>query len=66
MEKRRMGDIVNLNKARKARAKAQAKAGAAANRSLFGIGKADNARAKAEREKAARKLDQARREPPTS
>ena len=61
-----MGDIVNLNKARKARAKAEGKAGATANRSLFGISKADRDRAKAEREHAARKLDQTRREPPTS
>lgn len=61
-----MGDIVNLNKARKARAKAQAKAGAAANRSLFGVRKSEKDRARAERENAAAKLDQSKLEPPTS
>ena len=61
-----MGDIVNLNKARKARAKAQAKTDAAANRSLFGVRKADRDRARTEREKAAAKLDQSKLEPPTS
>ena len=61
-----MGDIVNLNKARKARARAQAKAGAAANRSLFGVKKADKDGAKVERERASRKLDQSKLDPPTS
>lgn len=61
-----MGDIVNLNKARKARAKAEAKAGAAANRALFGVAKVEKDRAKSEREKAALKLDQNKLEPPTS
>jgi hypothetical protein len=61
-----MGDIVNLNKARKARAKAAAKAEATANRSLFGIRKSEKDRARTERENAARQLDQSRREPPTS
>jgi hypothetical protein len=61
-----MGDIVNLNKARKARAKAEARAGAAANRSLFGLRKSEKDRAKGDREKAALKLDQSKLEPPTS
>jgi hypothetical protein len=61
-----MGDIVNLNKARKARAKAAARSEAAANRSLFGLRKSEKDRARAEREEAARKLDQTRRDPPTS
>lgn len=61
-----MGDIVNLNKARKARAKTQAKAVASANRGLFGLPKAVKDKSRAEREKADRKLDQTRREPPTS
>jgi hypothetical protein len=61
-----MGDIVNLNKARKARARAEAKTAAAVNRPLFGVRKADRDRAKAEREIAARKLDQNKLEPPTS
>ena len=61
-----MGEIVNLNKVRKARAKAEKKAGATANRGLFGLPKALKDRARTEREKADRKLDQTRREPPTS
>ena len=61
-----MGDIVNLNKVRKERAKAEKKAGATANRGLFGVPKAHRDMAKAEREKSLRKLDQSKLEPPTS
>ena len=61
-----MGEIVNLNKVRKARAKAEKKAGATANRGLFGVPKVQKDRAKTEREKAALKLDQSKLDPPSS
>ena len=61
-----MGEIVNLNKVRKARAKTDAKATAANNRGLNGVTKAQKDLAAKIREKVARKLDQTRREPPTS
>ena len=61
-----MGDIVNLNKARKIKAKDQARATAKANRALHGVTKPEKDRARAERENAAAQLDQTRREPPTS
>lgn len=46
-----MADVINLNKARKAREKQQAKAKAAENRTRFGQGKSnrDTARKEAER-----------------
>jgi hypothetical protein len=52
-----MSEIINLNKARKARAKAAGKAQAARNRVAFGRPKAETALEKARREKAARALD---------
>lgn len=57
-----MSEIVNLNKARKAKAKAAAKAGAAENRVKFGRTKAEKATATSEVAKLQRRLDQARRE----
>lgn len=57
-----MGDIVNLNRARKGRAKAAAKATAAANRATHGRTKAERTRTSTERERAARLLDGAKRE----
>lgn len=57
-----MADPINLNKARKARAKADAKAKAGQNRALFGVRKADKGASKLEAERARRALDQARRE----
>jgi hypothetical protein len=56
-----MADTVNLNTFRKARAKAADKSQAEANRVLHGLPKAERQRAKAERERAARLLDQSRR-----
>ena len=53
---------INLNKARKARAAAEAKAKAAANRVQFGRTRAEKDLAKAQAEKLARALDQSRRE----
>ncbi len=48
---------INLNQARKARAKAQAKTTAAENRVRFGRPKAETSLADARRDKAARDLD---------
>ncbi|WGM30979.1 DUF4169 family protein [Brevundimonas sp. NIBR11] len=57
-----MGDIINLNRARKARDKAAAKESAAANRVAHGLTKAQRDTAKAERERASRLLDQTKLE----
>jgi len=57
-----MVEPINLNKARKARAKAQAKAKGAENRTIFGLGKSVKAVSKLEAERARRALDQAKRE----
>ena len=57
-----MANIVNLNQARRARAKTSAQAQAAENRVKFGRTKAEKALAKAEAEMAARAHDQTRRE----
>jgi hypothetical protein len=58
-----MAELVNLNKARKAKAKASKTAEAAANRVKFGRTKAEKLAANAEAERAARKLDETKREP---
>lgn len=52
-----MGDIVNLNRFRKDRAKADAKATAQANRAAHGRTKAQKSQVEAERARAARLLD---------
>ena len=57
-----MAKIVNLNQARKARARSDAAAQAAENRVKFGRTKAEKALARAEAEKRARALDQTKRE----
>lgn len=57
-----MGDLVNLNKARKARGKLDARVAAEANRAKFGRTKAEKDKDKAEAERAARQLDGARLE----
>lgn len=57
-----MGEVVNLNRARKERAKADRKVAAAANRALHGQTKAVRARAEKERAMAERRLDGAKRE----
>ncbi|MFN3522170.1 MAG: DUF4169 family protein [Phenylobacterium sp.] len=57
-----MSEIVNLNKARKARARAEAKAQAAENRFAFGRTRAEKVRGKAEVVMLSRKLDGARRD----
>ena len=57
-----MGEIVNLNRARKARDKAVDKAVAVANRAAHGRTKAQREAADTERDRAARLLDGAKRE----
>ena len=57
-----MGEVVNLNRARKERAKAGKKAGAAANRAAHGQTKAARTKAGKERKRSERLLDGARRE----
>ena len=56
------GEIINLNKARKDRAKAEGKAKAAANRAAFGRTKAEKTAARIEAERLKRDLDGAKRE----
>jgi hypothetical protein len=55
-----MGEIVNLNKFRKARGKAEAAARAAENRTRFGQPKTDRTKLRKETEKAATDLDSKR------
>ncbi|THD58397.1 DUF4169 family protein [Phenylobacterium sp.] len=57
-----MVEPINLNKARKARAKAEAKAQAAQNRGVFGVKKAERTVSRLEAERARRQLDDAKRE----
>ncbi|HEY0436306.1 MAG TPA: DUF4169 family protein [Phenylobacterium sp.] len=57
-----MAEPINLNKARKVRARADAKREAAENRVRFGRAKAEKAAAELEAERARRAHDQARRE----
>ena len=57
-----MGDVINLNRARKARHRAAKEAQAAENRAKFGRTGEQKAADAAEREEAGRMLDGARRE----
>ena len=57
-----MGEVVNLNKARKARDKAAALAQARENRARFGRSKGQKTLEKLEADQAERSLDGARRE----
>jgi hypothetical protein len=57
-----MSEIINLNRARKARAKAADKVRAAANRTTFGRSAADRKTAEAESRRLARLLDGAKRD----
>ena len=58
-----MAEISSLNRARKAKARAEAKDKAAHNRAAFGRTKADKAAAVAARAKAEASLDGHKREP---
>jgi len=57
-----MAEILNLNQARKAKAKTEARAKAAENRARFGRTKADKALDAARAERLQRDLDGAKRE----
>jgi len=57
-----MAEILNLNQARKAKAKTEAKTKAAENRAKFGRTKADKTLDAARAEKLKRDLDEAKRE----
>lgn len=57
-----MNSPVNLNRVRKDRAKAEAKATAAGNRVKFGRSKAEKSLAEARRDKAAKALDDLKRD----
>lgn len=57
-----MAELINLNKARKAKAKAADRASAAQNRVKFGRPKADTAAAKLDAERARRELDGKKRD----
>ena len=52
-----MGEVVNLNRVRKERAKAEARVAAKTNRAAHGRTRAERTRAETERERAARLLD---------
>ena len=58
-----MADPINLHKARKARARTEAKHQAADNRIRFGRAKAEKAAAAMEETRAMRALEQKKREP---
>jgi hypothetical protein len=57
-----MNDVVNLNRARKARAQAEAKRQAAENRVRFGRSKAEKTLAAARADRAARELEAKKRD----
>lgn len=59
-----MADLLNLNKARKRKQRADAARTAAENRVKFGRTKAQRQRDEQEATEAARRLEQLRREPP--
>jgi len=59
-----VAEIINLNRARKARAKVEAKSAAAGNRAKHGRTRLDRQTAKTERERSSRLLDGAKREQP--
>lgn len=57
-----MGEIVNLRQARKHKARAEKDREAEANRAKFGRTKAEKAQARDEKDRAGRRLDQAKLE----
>ncbi|WP_404335977.1 DUF4169 family protein [Sphingomonas sp. MMS12-HWE2-04] len=57
-----MAEIINLNRARKARAKASAKTEADANRARFGRTKAEKQIEAADRKRVERTLDESKRD----
>lgn len=61
-----MAEIINLNKARKAKARIAAEGRAAQNRVRFGRSKLEKQQARIETETAAKKLDGLKLDPPRS
>ena len=59
-----MGEVVNLNRARKSRSRASQKADAAANRVAYGRTKAEKQAASLDQARASRLLDGKKRETP--
>jgi hypothetical protein len=59
-----MGDVVNLNRYRKLKAKAERERKAAENRAHFGVSKAERGKTAAERSLDERRLDGAERDEP--
>jgi hypothetical protein len=59
-----MGDVINLNKARKERARGEARAKASINRASHGRTQAEKALARVKADRDKRALDQAKRENP--
>jgi hypothetical protein len=59
-----MGDVVNLNRYRKQRLKAERERGAAEKRARFGAPKSERTKTSAERALETRRLDGARRDEP--
>jgi hypothetical protein len=57
-----MGDVINFNKARKAKARTDAKSTAEANRAKFGRTKSEKARDRIEKERAEKIVDGAKLE----
>ena len=57
-----MGDVINFNKARKAKARTDAKSTAEANRAKFGRTKGEKARDRIEKERAEKIVDGAKLE----
>lgn len=57
-----MADIINLNRARKAKARAENETRAAANRAKHGRTKGEKLSEKAEATRAAKRLDETKRE----
>jgi hypothetical protein len=57
-----MGEVINLRRVRKAKARGKAEARAAANRAAFGRTLADRQADRAEADRRARELDGARRD----
>ena len=55
-----MGEVVNLRRARKAKARTERETAAAANRAAFGQTKSEKAAAEAEMDRATRDLDGAK------
>jgi hypothetical protein len=63
-EQRRVGNVVNLNRFRKRKAKAARKQRAEVNRRLHGRSKAERAREEQQKQRLTRQIDGAKLDPP--